>query len=471
MLMLSLEQKGYTQGEITGLPLVDRAKSQSARESLAQEGFDPRAVVLENAEILSRLGETPFKIIGQKLAKGEDLGFENAFLGMTYVVGATNKGIFNEIRHDIQNAHGLNDLRQQELRGPGQTFLTAMAQKESAGTLTAEEIAGMAAAGMMDINLRLGFSPYVLETGGMGGDKGFVINGAKMKVINASTLAAITLAALGIPVLKHGSYANASAVGSTDAVEALGVNIYQSKFDDIERLFNNTNFYFSDAHIAKTIHDLSHSPFLRHETINHIIGPMTPPVDRKTKLNKIIGVNEGVHPALIAQAYQILHEKGYQNVGNVLVVSGLSENFEGSGVDINDRGAMKPYMMLDEASPHSTLLAVVQNGINKGSFIVRPEDFGAHIPVEDVQFVNSRQALLEANGRALNGLSGANSDYLAMNASLGLLAAEYLEDESAILNGELNSGYLQEAFTRCREVLDSGTAATHLKKIVEYSHG
>lgn len=471
MPMIHQERSGYMQENITGLALSERARSQGVRESLAREGFDPHAVVFENAEVLSRLGETPFRVIGQKLAKGEGLGFEDSFLGMTYVVGATNRGIFNELKPTMQAAHGLLDLKQQELRGPGQTFLTAMAQKEAVGSLTSEEIAGMAAAGMMDINLRLRFSPYVLEAGGMGGDKGFVVDGIKMKVINASTLSAIALAALGIPVLKHGSYANTSAVGSTDAVEALGVNIYQSTFSDIEQLFNNTNFYFSDAHVAKTIHDLSHSPFLRHETINHIVGPMTPPVDRQTKLHKVIGVNEGVHPERIAQAYQILHEKGYQNVGNVLVVSGLNEDFEEADVDINDPSSIKPFMMLDEASPYATLLGVVQNGINKGNFIVRPEDFGAQIPVGDVQFVNSKEALLEANGKALSGLSGANSDYLAMNASLGLLAAEYLGRDDAIVEGQLNREYLKEVFARCREVLDTGRADSHLEKIVTYSHG
>ena len=139
-----------------------------------------------------------------------------------------------------------------------------MAQREALVGLSSEEIAGMVAASMMDINYRIGFDPYVLETGGMGGDKGFMVGGEKKKVINASTLSAILLSSIGVPVVKHGSYANTSKVGSTEAIEALGVNIYQTSAADIKQLFDQTGFYFSDAHIAKTIHDLSHYPFIRH---------------------------------------------------------------------------------------------------------------------------------------------------------------------------------------------------------------
>ncbi|MEK7517483.1 MAG: HAD family hydrolase [Patescibacteria group bacterium] len=455
--------------KITAIELVSRARSQEVREALARENYNPEQIVAENKEILNRLSETPFRVIGQKLSKGEHFTFEEAFLGMTYVVSATNRGIFEQLQPQLTRAHSLIKVNQEELRPPAQAFLTSMAQREAHDSLTAEEVAGMVAAGMMDINLRLGFNPYVLETAGMGGDKGFAVNGEKKKVINASTLSAIVLSSMDVPVVKHGSYANTSAVGSTEAIEALGVNIYQSSFEEIEKLFKETNFYFSDAHIAKTIHDLSHSPFMRHETINHIIGPMTPPIDRKTRLNKVIGVNEGVYPSLIAKAYEILHQKGHQEVGNVVVVSGLSNDMS-EDIDINKRDQIKPYMMLDEVSPYKTLLSIVQNGKYVGNFLVKPEDFGVSIDAEKIQVVNTQQELLMANGQALNGLSEANSNYLAMNAAVGLFAAEYLDREDAILGNSLNGKYLRECFTRCREAIVSGQAAAHLEKTVAVSN-
>ena len=459
------------QERITAMSLVERTRSQAARESLAKELYDPAIVVREN-EIIERIAETPFRVIGQKLVKGESLTFDEAFIGMTFVVAATNRALFRKFQPTLQKAHGLLHIEQSELRGPGQTFLTAMAQRESSSVLRPEEIAGMVASGMMDINYRFQFNPYILETGGMGGDKGFIVNGEKKKVINASTLSSIVLASLGIPVIKHGSYANTSAVGSTEAIEARGVNIYQDSFEEIKRLFDATGFYFSDAHVAKTIHDLSHSPFMRHETINHIVGPMTPPVDKKTVLHKVIGVNEGVHPSLVAKAYEILHERGYQNVGNVIAVCGLGQSFLQDKVpNLENKREIRNYAILDEVSPFATLLAVVRNGKYEGCFVVTPQDFGVKIDPNKIQVVNTELELLAANGSALQGLGGANSDYLAMNAAVGLFAAEYLGRDDAIVNGELNKEYLRESFKRCREAIISGQAARHLERIVRISNG
>lgn len=468
--MREITEISTNRSEITALHLPERIRSQEVREALALKHYNPEQVVFENREILGKLAETPFRQIGQKLVKGIPLTFEEAFLGMTYVISATNKGIFKELKQSFQKAHGLVDVRQEQLIGPAQTFLTAMAQREAIKTLTPEEIAGMVAGGMMDIVLRLGFSPYVLETGGMGGDKGFIVNGEKKKVINASTLSAIILSSMGIPVVKHGSYGNTSAVGSTEAAEALGINIYQRSIEEIRRLHEATGFYFSDAHSVKTIHDLSHSPFMRHETINHIIGPMTPPIDKKTTLNKVIGVNEGVHPALIAKAYEILHEKGYQKVGNVAVVSGLSKDFQ-DGIDMNDRSVMSNYMMLDEISPHKTLIGIVQNGKYMGCFVISPEDFGINLDPSKIQVTNTKGELLAANGDALKGLNSENTKYLALNAAIGLFAAEYLGREDSIIEGRLNSEYLKECFRLCLNNIISGIASIHLDKIVAASNG
>lgn len=453
--------------KITAIELPSRTRSQRVREALARENYNPEQVVSENIEILNKLSETPFRVIGQKLSKGEPFTFDEAFLGMTYVIAATNRGIFEQIQPQLQKAHGFIKVEQLELKAPAQTFLTAMAQRETHGRLTEEEVAGMVAAEMMDINLRLGFKSYVLETAGMGGDRGFVGNGEKKKVINASTLSAIVLSSMGIPVIKNGSYANTSVVGSTETIEALGVNIYQSSLEEITKVIDDTNFYFSDAHVAKTIHDLSHG--IGYETINHIIGPMTPPIDRKTRLNKVIGVNDGVHPSLIAKAYEILHQKGYHNVGNVLVVAGLDQE-PIDGVDIEDRKAIKSHMILDEVSPYKTLLSVVRNGKYTGSFMVEPQDFGVSIDPNGIQIVNIKQELLAANQEALTGPNRINSDYLAINSAIGLFAAEYLDKEDSIVENSLNSKYLRECFVRCKEAIVSGKAAAHLDKIVAVSN-
>lgn len=118
--------------------------------------------------------------------------------------------------------------------------------------------------------------PHVIETCGMGGDVGFVHNGTTKKTINVSTLSAIVLAALKYPVAKHGSYANTSAVGSTEAIELLGANTSLTSIDEVERVWEQSGFCFLDAHWCKTIHDLSH--LLMMETINHVARAYEPAV-------------------------------------------------------------------------------------------------------------------------------------------------------------------------------------------------
>lgn len=453
--------------ELTAIKLEYRKASQETREALAAENYQPEAVIAANWEIVQRLAETPFRVIGQKLTKGLPLSFQEAFLGMTFVVGATNQGIFQEIQPLLEKGHAIREVRQEQLQGPAQAFLTAMAQR--AGTLTPEEVAGMVAGGLMDVVLRLGFSPHIVETGGMGGDRGFVIDGHKQKVINASTLSAITLSSLGVPVLKHGGHASTSALGSTETIEELGIHIYQQSFAEIAHLFEQTHFYFSGTQVAKTIHDLTHNPFARYETITHLIGPMTLPVDRETPLYKVFGINDSVDPAVVGKAYQLLHERGYQHVGNIVVVSGLQQSVP-EQVNIADHAALKPYMLLDEASPYTTLLGVVQNGKYQGNFAVTPADFGTSLDLEGVLCPNQREALVAANRQALSRQSTQYHNYLAMNAAIGLFCSEYLSAPDVIKGNRLNPTYLHHAFKRCQEALASGQVEDHYRKIQQVSH-
>ena len=92
------------------------------------------------------------------------------------------------------------------------SFLTAMAVKGA----TVEEIHGLAD-GMQDHAQRVDLPSRALDIVGTGGD-GY-------KTVNISTMSAIVLAAMGIPLVKHGNRASTSKSGSADVIEALGVNL------------------------------------------------------------------------------------------------------------------------------------------------------------------------------------------------------------------------------------------------------
>ena len=456
---------------LRGAPYVkgDLSK-QDVRESLAVGNYDIAQILQEpkNREILEKLKSTPLRNLNVNIKEGADLTFEEAFLGMVYVLTATNPLIKDALTSDIQQAHGYSEnnpgavFDDQKALAMGTSFLDGMAIKESLKGLSPQEIAGMVAAAYMDVVCRVPLQECI-DTCGMGGDKGFRIKDEKRKTINASTLSGIVLASLGKRAFKHGSYSNTSAVGSTDALEKLGANLNQKSLDEILDVFGKTNFHYSDAHLYKTVHDLSH--LLKFETVNHIVGPMTTPVSADTTLHRVIGVNHKIHPRDVAKAYAILNERGFQKVGNVAVVSGLDQDYKNIK-DMDNFAEVKPHMLVDEISPYATLLGIVQNGKYVGCFMVKPEDFGVELEEDKIMLKNTEEVLTSMNCSAITGKDKANADYLAINAALNLFVCDYLGKEDAILNGNLNRTYLSESYQRCREAICSGKAVETLKSYV-----
>lgn len=452
---------------ITAWKLQDRKRAQKTREALAAENYNPIEIIKENMDILKKLQNTPFSIIGQLFTNEIPLSFEQAFLGMALVVSSTNKALFNNLKKLIGQGHEISSIKQFQLLGPAQTFLTVMAIKARLNLLTPEEIAGMVAAGTMDINARLEFDPFVLEIGGMGGDKGFQTQGNNKKVINASTLSALVLSSLDIPILKHGGHGNTSFFGAVEAIESFGINIHQSSNKSIQKLIKEVYFYFSATQVAKTFHDLSQGPFGQYETITHLIGPMTPPVHKETIFHKVFGMNGSVNPVSVAKAYEILNKKGYFKIGNIIMLNGLDRFIDIK--QLNNYKTLRERTILDEVSPFSNLLTIVQKGVYKGSFLVGPNDFG--IKINNKVFINNKKEELSlANQKAINGNVAHLRKYLAMNAALGLFAAKYLDKPDALIEKlTINKKYLQECYRICERAIKTGKAKKHLEKIKRLS--
>lgn len=436
-----------------------------ARETLARE-YNFERISAHFVDQLKMIGEIPLAAIDSKLKRGKHLSFDEAFVGMTYVLAATN-GIFHRYtKHLFEKTCG-NNFDHITAIAKASAFLQAMAMKETLSQLTPIEIAGMAAAGSMDLVTRIKFSDRIMETCGMGGDRGFKSkDGRQLKTINVSTLTAIVLASLDIPTIKHGSYGNTTKIGSTEAIEMFGAKIDHDSTKKVTQIFQQSGFHFSDAHLFKTLHDLSH--LLGFETVNHVVGPMTPPIAFNSGLYKIMGVNERIHPTDIAQAYQILSEKGIQKVGNVIVLTGLDSAV--TEIDSSNRRSVSTNSFLDELSPFSSLISVVHWGEYLGDFQIWPEDFGIVIDAKNICFENERKILAEANIQALRGENQATAEYLAMNAALGLFCWEDLDDQKqAITKQGLNNDMLKKNFEICLEAITSGSAWGKLQKFIEIS--
>lgn len=441
-----------------------KKEKQNARELLAV-GYDPLARAKGNIELLKKLSETTIGSLDRKVKHGIDLSFEEAFCGMCYVVAATNAS-FKFAHHSLfETACGGTFTKDRSL-ALASAFINLMAAKESFKYLTHEEIAGMVSAAMMDSVIQIKI-PRVIETCGMGGDKGYGAGFSIKKGINTSTLASLVLSAVGLPAIKHGSYGNTSVVGSTEAIELFGVFTSMTSEEEVMRIMNTAGYCFFDAHWCKTIHDLSH--LLMMETVNHIIGPMTPPLSPLTEINKLMGVNEKVHPETIVKAYALLHELGIQNVGGVVVVAGLSES--GIGIDPKNYDVVRQYTILDELSPYASVVSVGFESKHMGTFIMTPEDFGIEVDPRRIEFENNQKVICRANIAALHGTDPALVDYLAMNSALGLFAFEYAGKADVVVDGKLNRSYLRECFFRCHKVITNGRARDVLANYVKVSRG
>src|SRR6478672_8092222 len=91
-------------------------------------------------------------------------------------------------------------------------FLIALRAKGE----TVDEIVGFRDA-ILEAALPLPVDPAVLDIVGTGGDR--------FGTVNVSSMAAVVAAASGIPVVKHGNKAASSSSGSSDVLNALGVDL------------------------------------------------------------------------------------------------------------------------------------------------------------------------------------------------------------------------------------------------------
>lgn len=430
----------------------------------------------KNQENLKPLFEGGYYGIDRLIKKGKALNYSEAFSLMSFVSMGVNKLVHSKLHSHIKV--GSTDPDTVLLQSIA--LLSSMSTKEGYVGLTPEEVAGLSAAtSEIDTIVRVPARGNVLGVGGMGGDKGYKRNGDNSKLFSLSTMGAVVMANFG-DVHKHHSYPNTAKVAGQSAIEAFGARSDQSSPRELRMLQDQVGLLMTSCHTTRLIHTLSHR--LKGETVNHLVGPMSIPVDRDTPLNAFIGVNDNVHPETIIQSMVILQQKGVQKYSNSVAFCGL--NGEGFSPDhfnpdkyYRNKKA-KESVSIDEVAPppYNTLAAFLVDGRNRGTYLIEPEDFMdsnalKQIELQKLLIPNTSEAIISANIAAITGQDTSKALYLSMTAALALFTKEYASFPNAFdqKSRKLNSNYLHEAFERSYDVIRSGAAYNKLQQYVKAS--
>lgn len=261
---------------------------------------------------------------------------------------------------------------------------------------------------------------FVMDNCGMGGDL--------YRTANVSSIAALIASSDGVPFCKHGSPGNTDSVGSSDFIEYLGINLFAEK-EKVEHAIKKTNFGYTDALNTdyKSIHVQTHkSAKLAH--MNDIIGPITNPLNPELVKMRLLGVNHLIEPEVVAQAYNVLNDRGVTNLEHGLFIRGFA--------DIQRNGGM------DEASllPGGTKVAELKNGKIR-VYDLFAKDFGLSETTYDK--ITPQGSKKEFSRRLLcNEISGPARDMILANTALIYYVAHDMPLKEGVMQADkiLNSG-------------------------------
>jgi anthranilate phosphoribosyltransferase len=261
----------------------------------------------------------------------------------------------------------------------------------------------------------------VFDTCGTGGDRAHTFN--------VSTVAALVVAACGVPVAKHGNRSVSSRCGSADLFEALGVNIAAAP-SIVERclgeariaFFFAPTFHPSMRHAAPTRRDLGV------RTAFNLLGPLTNPAGAARQL---VGVPRPELTELVARSLGLL---------------GSTRAWVVHGADGLDEISTTGYTKISEYR---------DGAVN--TFYLHPGDVGlAKAPAEALRGGDAAENARIAR-HVLSGAPGPAREIVLLNAGASLLIA-----------GAAAS--IAEGIRRASEALESGAAAGVLERLTELSN-
>jgi anthranilate phosphoribosyltransferase len=261
----------------------------------------------------------------------------------------------------------------------------------------------------------------VIDTCGTGGDQ--------QHTFNVSTATAIVAAAGGAYVAKHGNRSVSSSSGSSQALEALGVNINAS-VECVEKCIEEAGIGFLFAPLLHGAMKYAIGP--RKEmgirTIFNVLGPLTNPAGAE---RQVMGV---FSKELVAP------------IGNVLKNLGAKKALVVYGSD-----------GLDEltVSGNSIVAYVTDGGVEVKD--INPEEFGINkSSIESIK-VETPQQSADIIREVFAGKTGVAYDMVVLNAG----AALYVADKADTL---------KKGVELARETISDGKATATLEKLINVSN-
>ncbi len=310
-----------------------------------------------------------------------------------------------------------NEMSTEEAR----TFLIELYEKGESGS----DIAA-AASVMREHSIKIPLPDDLREKAidivGTGGDK----SGS----FNISTTVSLLLASLGRVVAKHGNRSITSNSGSTDVLEALGINLDLS-IDNKIKMLEETGFCFFPAtdHHPAMKHIMPIRKSIDHRTIFNLLGPLTNPAGAQKYM---LGVFDPAYIKCMAEALLELDTK------RAYVVSSH---------DGMDELAL---------SGNSSFAYVEAGRISEGE--INPKALGFTLAPKEAILGGDAKVNAQITRDIFSGKEqGAKRDIIVLNAAFALFVDGNVRD-------------IQEAIAMAKEGLDSGKAAKHLEFISKVSN-
>ena len=263
---------------------------------------------------------------------------------------------------------------------------------------------------------------HVIDTCGTGGDSS--------GIFNVSTGCAFIASAAGAQVAKHGNRSISSKSGSSDLLEAAGVDIMLKPFQ-VEQCIAKlgVGFMFAPAHHSAMKHAIGPRREMAIRTLFNILGPLTNPAGAP---HQVLGVFSRQWQLPMAQVLQRLGSK------HVMVVH-------------SEDG-------LDEISIAAPTHVVELNHGEITEYTIDPADYNLSHANLDALVVDDAISSLKLIKQAFAGEAGAPLDMLLLNAGAAIYSADLAVDLAA-------------GIEQARIAISSGGARQKFDDLIQYTQG